>query len=95
MVIPFLTSPSVGYKADRIQFIPLSALCGENLENRESQPEKLKSWYNDKQEDKNKKGFTLIEAIDEFKSRKNPVNKPIRVCIYDYYNKGQDAMSAV
>ena len=38
---------------------------------------------------------SFIEAIDEFKSRKNPVNKPIRVCIYDYYNKGQDAMSAV
>lgn len=33
-------------------------------------------------------GFTLVEAIDEFKSRKNPVNKPIRVCVYDFYNKG-------
>jgi translation elongation factor EF-1alpha len=36
-----------------------------------------------------------VDAIDQFKSRKNPVNKPIRVCVYDYYNKGQDAFSAV
>ena len=33
--------------------------------------------------------------LDNFKGRPRPVNKPIRVCIYDYINKGQDAFSAV
>ena len=93
LVLPFLVK--VGYKEDNIQFVPLSALLGLNLESRDLQPEELKSWYHSEAEDKFKKGRSLVEVIDSFRGRPKPVKKPIRVCVYDYLNKGQDAFSAV
>jgi len=44
-LLPYLVG--VGYKQKNIQFVPISGLKGLNLENRESQPEELKKWYNE------------------------------------------------
>ena len=44
-ITPYLKQ--IGYKEDQIQFVPLSALKGLNLSNRDSQPEQLKQWYNE------------------------------------------------
>jgi elongation factor 1 alpha-like protein len=44
-IVPYMIT--VGYKEDKIQFVPVSALKGINLSTRDLQPEQLKSWYNE------------------------------------------------
>ena len=55
----------------------------------------MSSWYNEESQENFKSGNCLLEALDKFTVRKKAVQKATRVCIYDYYNKGQDASSAV
>jgi len=65
----------VGYAPKRIPFIPLSGWTGENmLERSENMP-----WW---------KGPTLIEALDDIKPPKRPVEKPLRVPLQDVYKIG-------
>ena len=66
---------------------------GINLDSRTSQPELLTSWYNESQESPHKKGKSLLEVIDNFKSSKKEIHKPLRVCIYDYFAKNRDGIS--
>ncbi len=64
----------VGYKVDKIPFIPASAWKGDNIVNRS---DKL-SWY---------KGPTLLEALDDnIEVKEKPVGKPLRVPIQDVYS---------
>lgn len=67
---------SIGFRQDNIHFIPISGLHGTNLIVKPAEVEELSAWY---------KGPTLIELLDQFKIPKRNINKPIRVCIYDYY----------
>ncbi len=63
----------VGYKPDQIQFVPISALKGDNVVSKsENMP-----WYN---------GPILIEAIDNLKPPEKPTHLPLRVPIQDVYS---------
>ena len=60
----------VGYKIDKIPFVPVSGLYGDNIIKRsENMP-----WY---------KGPTLIEALDMFEEPVRPIDKPLRIPIQD------------
>ncbi len=63
----------LGYKVDKIPFIPVSAWTGENLiERSPNMP-----WYN---------GPTLVEALDNYiQPPKKPVDKPLRIPIQNVY----------
>jgi elongation factor 1-alpha len=63
----------VGYKVDKIPFIPTSGWTGDNL----VKPSEKMPWY---------KGPTLIEALDTFEVPPKPTNKPLRVPIQDVYS---------
>jgi len=63
----------VGFKVDKINFIPVSGWTGENL--LEKTP-KL-SWYT---------GPTLMEGLDLLEIPAKPTNKPLRVPIQDVYS---------
>jgi translation elongation factor EF-1alpha len=68
--------------------VPISALLGLNLDTRDTQPKEMRAWYNEEMKESSKKGLCLVEVIDSFRALPRPVKKPIRVCIYDYFNKG-------
>jgi len=63
----------VGYKVDKIPFVPVSAYHGDNL----IRPSPNMPWY---------KGPTLIEALDTFEVPPRPVDKPLRIPIQDVYS---------
>lgn len=63
----------VGYKAEKIPFVPTSGWTGDNLVKRS---EKM-SWYT---------GPTLIEALDTFEIPPKPLDKPLRVPVQDVYS---------
>jgi elongation factor 1-alpha len=61
---------SVGYKLDKVPFIPVSGWIGDNLVKKsENMP-----WYT---------GKTLLEAFDDFTVAEKPIGKPLRVPIQD------------
>ncbi len=63
----------VGYKVEKVHFVPVSGLMGENLiKKSEKMP-----WYN---------GPTLMEAFDLLELPAKPTNKPLRVPIQDVYS---------
>jgi len=62
----------VGYKVEKIPFVPVSGWTGDNLvEKSDKMP-----WYD---------GPTLIEALDTFELPPKPIDKPLRVPIQDVY----------
>lgn len=63
----------VGYKPDEINFIPISALKGDNV----AKKSENMGWY---------KGPTLLEALDLIKEPEKPVDLPLRLPIQDVYN---------
>ena len=87
----------LGFKQEKITYVPISGLHGINLETRDSQPPELTSWYNEERgkHEANKVPRCLIEAIDGFKTIPRPINRPVRACIYDYYQTMQDGFSFV
>ena len=87
----------INYKVQKITFVPISGLQGINVESRNSQPEKLKAWYNEErgEHEANKKPACLIEVIDSFYAKPRPLKRPMRACVYDYYQIIQDGFSAV
>ena len=89
-ILPYLKS--IGFKEQSISFVPISGLSGINLDNANNQPPELKKWYQSKKSI-NKQGKTLIETIECFRSSSRPLNKPTRVCIYDYFFKNKDGFS--
>jgi len=62
----------VGYKTEKIPFVPTSGWTGDNLV---KQSDKM-PWY---------KGPTLIDALDTFELAPKPLNKPLRVPVQDVY----------
>ena len=63
----------VGYKVDKIAFVPVSAWYGDNLVERSERT----PWY---------KGPTLVEAFDAFEEPPRPVDKPLRIPVQDVYS---------
>lgn len=63
----------IGYKTEKIQFIPVSGWTGDNLLKRS---EKM-PWYT---------GPTMMEAFDLLELPAKPTNKPLRVPIQDVYS---------
>jgi len=65
---------SVGYKADKILFVPLSAYVGDNVVKKSDKMH----WY---------KGPTLVEALDQgIEPPEKPVHKPLRLPVQDVYS---------
>jgi elongation factor 1-alpha len=62
----------IGYHRANVQFIPISALKGDNLIERSSNM----PWYD---------GPTLIQAFDNLIPPEKHVNEPLRICIKDIY----------
>jgi len=63
----------IGYKVDKIPFIPISAFYGENIVKKS---EKM-PWYN---------GPTLIDAINALEMPVLPVDLPLRLPVQDVYS---------
>ncbi|MEM2466826.1 MAG: translation elongation factor EF-1 subunit alpha [Candidatus Bathyarchaeia archaeon] len=63
----------VGYKVEKIPFVPTSGWTGDNL----VKPSDKMPWY---------KGPTLIEALDVFEVPPKPLDKPLRIPIQDVYS---------
>jgi len=65
----------VGYKPKKIPFIPISGWNGDNmLEKSDKMP-----WY---------KGPTMLEALDDIKPPKRPLDRPLRLPLQDVYKIG-------
>jgi len=62
----------VGYKVEKIPFVPTSGWTGDNL----TKPSGKMPWY---------KGPTLFEALDVFEIPSKPIKKPLRLPIQDVY----------
>jgi elongation factor 1-alpha len=63
----------IGYKTEKIQFVPVSGWTGDNLLKRS---EKM-TWYT---------GPTLMESFDLLELPAKPTNKPLRIPIQDVYS---------
>ncbi|MGQ9506465.1 MAG: translation elongation factor EF-1 subunit alpha [Candidatus Bathycorpusculaceae bacterium] len=63
----------VGYKVEKIQFVPTSGWTGDNLV---KQSDKM-PWY---------KGPTLLDALDVFEVPPKPLDKPLRIPVQDVYS---------
>jgi elongation factor 1-alpha len=63
----------VGYKVEKIPFVPTSGWTGDNL----VKPSDKMPWY---------KGPTLLEALDTFEVPPKPLDKPLRIPIQDVYS---------
>ena len=63
----------VGYKVEKIPFVPTSGWTGDNLMKKSDKM----PWYN---------GPTLMEALDTFEVPSKPTNKPLRVPLQDVYS---------
>jgi len=65
---------SVGYKIEKIPFIPLSAYMGDNVVKKSDKM----GWY---------KGPTLMEALDQhIEAPEKPIHKPLRLPVQDVYS---------
>lgn len=62
----------VGYKPERVPFVPISGWVGDNM----TEKSKNLRWY---------KGPTLVEALDNLHAPKRPSSKPLRVPVQDIY----------
>merc|ERR1712241_617064 len=70
----------VGYNPDKIEFIPISGWCGDNMIGIEDENGKNNMpWY---------KGPTLLQALDALNPPKRPVDKPLRLPLQDVYKIG-------
>ncbi|MEM2995795.1 MAG: translation elongation factor EF-1 subunit alpha [Candidatus Bathyarchaeia archaeon] len=63
----------VGYKVEKIPFVPTSGWTGDNLV---KQSDKM-PWY---------KGPTLLDALDVFEVPPKPLDKPLRIPVQDVYS---------
>jgi elongation factor 1-alpha len=64
----------IGYKAEELPMIPISAYVGDNVAKKSDKM----PWY---------KGPTLVEALDQYiKEPEKPINKPLRLPIQDVYS---------
>ncbi len=63
----------VGYKVDRVPFIPISSYKGENITKASSKM----PWY---------KGASLVEALNQLTVPPKPTNLPLRLPVQDVYS---------
>jgi elongation factor 1-alpha len=63
----------VGFKAEKIPFVPTSGWTGDNLVKKSDKM----PWYT---------GPTLMDALDTFELPPKPTNKPLRVPVQDVYS---------
>jgi elongation factor 1-alpha len=63
----------VGYKTEKIPFVPTSGWTGDNL----VKPSDKMPWY---------KGPTLIDSLDTFELAPKPLDKPLRIPVQDVYS---------
>jgi len=63
---------SIGYKVDKIPFIPSSAYLGDNITKKSDKM----PWY---------KGDTILAELEKLVPPEKPVNKPLRLPIQDVY----------
>ncbi|WBW71421.1 Dom34-Hbs1 translation release factor complex GTPase subunit Hbs1 [Schizosaccharomyces osmophilus] len=70
----------VGFKEENVHFIPVSAVSGVNLIEKQSSP--LYNWYN---------GPTLIEVLDNFAPPSKSYRGPLRVSVHDTYRSVRGA----
>jgi len=63
---------SVGYDISKVQFVPISALKGDNV----AKPSDNLSWY---------KGPTLLGALDNLTPPEKPIDLPLRMPVQDVY----------
>jgi elongation factor 1-alpha len=63
---------TVGYKVEKIPFVPTSGWTGDNL----NKPSEKMPWY---------KGPTLFQSLDTFETRAKPIDKPLRLPVQDVY----------
>ncbi|KAJ0941332.1 putative protein-synthesizing GTPase [Helianthus annuus] len=61
---------NVGYNPDKIPFVPISGIEGDNMIERSTNLD----WY---------KGPTLLEALDQINEPKRPSDKPLRLPLQD------------
>ena len=90
-VDPFLKY--LGFSTNNIHYLPTSGFHGINVDTRDTQVEELKAWYNEDQEDIKKKGRCLVEIMDSLNSAVRPHKRPVRACIYSYFNRTKDGKS--
>ena len=70
----------IGYNPAKIPFIPISGWKGDNMVSKKNEKgENKMPWY---------KGWTLMKALNELKTPKRPVDKPLRIPIHDCYKIG-------
>jgi elongation factor 1-alpha len=62
----------VGYNPAKIQFVPMSGWCGDNMVDRSENM----NWY---------KGPILLDALDDLNPPKRPTDKPLRLPLQDVY----------
>jgi len=62
----------VGYKVEKIPFVPVSGWTGDNLKEKSDKM----PWYD---------GPTLLDALDTFELPPKPIEKPLRIPIQDVY----------
>lgn len=62
----------VGFKVEKIPFVPTSGWTGDNL----AKPSEKMPWY---------KGPTLLGALDKFEVPPKPIKKPLRLPVQDVY----------
>jgi len=65
----------VGYKPKKLKFVPISGWAGDNMIDKSDNMK----WY---------KGPCLLEALDQIKPPKRPVDKPLRLPLQDVYKIG-------
>jgi len=65
----------IGYNPDKVNFVPISGWCGDNMLERSTNL----TWY---------KGPTLLEALDSIEPPKRPSDKPLRLPLQDVYKIG-------
>jgi len=63
----------IGYKAEQVKFVPISAWEGENI----AKASGKMAWY---------KGETLVGTLDSLTAPSLPTDKPLRLPIQDVYN---------
>lgn len=64
----------VGFNANRIHFVPVSGLLGENL----YEPSKLMTWY---------RSYSIVQALDALTEPKRMKDKPLRIPLMGSFSK--------
>lgn len=64
---------TVGYKIEKVQFVPISAYQGENI----IKPSDKMAWF---------KGNTFLQTLDNLTIPEKPINLPLRLPVQDVYS---------